>query len=200
MSVELDRLSEGVGMSRAVNASLRGMKHSQSGFTLVELMVTVAIGVVLASLAVPGFQTMLSGRQVESAIDTLASDFRYARSEAIRRTNRVTICASSNGTSCTEAGGLWRDGWIIFVDDNGDSTVDAGEDIVRVQGTLPGIAAIAATNGTSRSSFVFQPTGWAQSASQTFLVTPSGSGTARLLCISNKGRPGIRPKGDTSCS
>ena len=178
------------------------MKTRQSGFSLVELMVTLAIVVVLTVLAVPSFQSMLLGRRVAAAADTLASDFRFARSEAIKRTNRVTICASSNGTSCTGTGGLWKDGWIIFVDENGNGAWNTGDVILRVQDAMQGVASIAATDGTSRPHFVFQPTGWSQSADQSFFITPVGSSgvAARLLCISNKGRPGVRAKGDTSCS
>jgi type IV fimbrial biogenesis protein FimT len=140
------------------------------------------------------------GRRVEAGADTLVSDFRYARSEAVKRTNRVTICASSNGTSCTGAGALWKDGWIVFVDENGNNTVDAGDVVLRVQDALPGIASIAAADGTSRPQFPFQATGWSQSASETLLVTPTGSsGVPRLVCVSNKGRAAIRPKGTPSC-
>jgi type IV fimbrial biogenesis protein FimT len=178
------------------------MKTRQSGFTLVEMMVTVSIVVVIAALAVPGFHTMLLGRQIETAADTLASDFRFSRSEAVKRTNRVTICASSNGTSCTGAGAFWKEGWLVFVDEDGDGVIDAEDVIVRVQDAMPGILSIADTDGTSRPHFVFQSSGWSQSASQKFLVTPSGSSgvAARLLCISNKGRPGIRAKGETTCA
>lgn len=181
------------------------MNTRQSGFTLVELLVTLSIVVILASMAVPGFQTMLVQRRIDSVADTLASDFRYARSEAVKRTTKVTLCASSNGTSCTGTGALWKDGWIVFVDDAAggtDGIVDAGDAVLRVQDALPGIASIAQSDGTSsRFQFVFQATGWAQSASQTFLITPAGSSgvTARLVCISNKGRAAIRTKGTLTC-
>jgi type IV fimbrial biogenesis protein FimT len=131
----------------------------------------------------------------------LASDFRYARSEAIKRTNRVTICASSNGTSCTGAGALWKNGWLVFVDENGNGTVDAGDVVLRVQDALLGITSIAALDGSSAFKFVFETTGWSKIASQTFWVTPTGSaGVPRLVCVSNKGRAAIRPKGTATCA
>lgn len=202
LSDEVCRLSAFAVFQTVCNAKLRPMKTRESGFSLIELMVTVAIVVILAVLAMPSFQTLLLGRQIEAAADTLASDFRFARSEAVKRTNRVTICTSSNGTSCTGAGGLWIEGWIVFVDEDGDGAVDADDVVVRVQDAMTGILSIAAADGTSRSHFVFQSSGWSQSASQTFLVKPIGSSgvAARLLCISNKGRPGIRAKGETTCA
>ncbi|MBK9440329.1 MAG: GspH/FimT family pseudopilin [Comamonadaceae bacterium] len=192
-----------INFKNEVSASLLPMKLQHAGFTLVELMVTLAIVVLLASLAVPGFQTMLVGRRLESAINTLASDFRFARVEAVKRTARVSICASSDGTSCTGLNSVWKNGWIVFVDDDGDGTFESGDEIVRVQDAFPGIASIAsASPGSDRNSFVFQPTGWSQAASQTFWITPNGNSgvAARLVCISNKGRAAIRAKGDTSCS
>jgi type IV fimbrial biogenesis protein FimT len=177
------------------------MKTAQFGFSLVELMVTVAIATILASLAVPSFRTTLVGQTVESTADTLVSDIRFARSEAIKRTNRVTICGSSTGTSCYGAN-AWHNGWIVFVDDDGDGVVDTGDVVLRVQSAVTGISSIAATDGNARSHFVFQATGWSQSASQSFFVTPTaGSGVAaRLVCVSNKGRAAIRAKGESACT
>jgi len=185
------------------NGIVPAMKFFQSGFTLVELMVTVSIAAVLASLAVPSFQTMLVKNSVRSAADALVSDIRFARSESVKRTTNVSICASSNGTSCFGAEALWQNGWIVFVDFDGDGIVDAGDQIVRVQDGLPAIASIAASDGTSQYRFRFQPTGWAKAASQTFIVTPTGrdvTGLTRLICISNQGRAGIRAQGSASCA
>lgn len=182
------------------------MKTRQSGFTLVELMVTLAVVVVLIGLAVPSFQTLLVSQRLNTAADMLISDFRYARSEAIKRTNQVTICVSSNGTSCT-SDALWKDGWIVFVDDNGNKVVDDDDLVVRVQEALPGIEYMgkSATSTSDLPAFRFEASGWAKGATQTFWIYPTGSTAMaeklkRLVCISTNGRARLMKKGEPSCA
>ena len=66
-------------------------------------------------------------------VSELQATLNLARSEAIKRNTGITICRSSNGTSCT---GNWQDGWIVFVDSNFDGAVDANTDPLRVHGGL----------------------------------------------------------------
>lgn len=172
------------------------------GFTLVELLVTVAIVGLLAALAAPGMTTFLSKRAVASASSNVASDMRYARSEAVKRSQKVTMCRSTDGASCAGTGN-WVDGWIVFQDTDGDATVDAGDTILRVQQALTGIATVQnPTFASTRGSFTYESTGIALSASDSWIVTPLGSvptnGT-QLICISNQGRPGVRAAGVAAC-
>jgi len=178
------------------------MKQHETGFTLIEMMVTVAIVAILASLAIPSFRTMLVKRAVVAAADTMVTDFRYARSEALKRSNFVSVCASSNGTTCTGAGAAWKDGWIVFIDANGNGAWDAGDEILRVQQGLDSIASIQDDPLNDHPSFAYQPTGMTKSSSQSFFFTPTGTvpvnGT-RLVCISNMGRVALRPQGTAAC-
>lgn len=176
------------------------MNKVARGFTLVEMLVVLALAGILTVLAVPSFQTLLLSRRVQVALDGLAGDMRFARAEAIKRSSRVTICASLDGASCQGAGALWKNGWIIFVPTAASGNFTAGDEIVRVQGALTSIASIAAADGTSLPQFIYEPTGWAKAAAQTFIVTPSGGAASRTLCISNQGRPAIRAEGVNSCS
>lgn len=181
------------------------MKFTQSqqyGFTLIELLVTVSVVAVLASLAAPSMTTMISKRSAEAAADALVSDMRLTRSEAVKRSTRVVICASADGTSCVGAGALWRNGWIIYVPSASNGNFTSGDEIVKVQDAMSSIASIADTDGTSRYRFIFEATGWAKSSSQTFVVTPNGGSSAatRLICVSNNGRAGIKPQGTSSCN
>jgi type IV fimbrial biogenesis protein FimT len=179
------------------------MKIRQIGFTLIELLFTVTLMGILASLAIPSFRTMLVKRTVLAASDTLLSDMRLARSEALKRSSRTVICRSTNGTSCAGAGN-WQVGWIVFVDLNSNGTVDAGDDLVKVQQEFPNILTIQAPGGAGSTlgSFNYEPTGWAKAATQTFVVTPSGTvptnGT-RMICVSITGRPALRVEGTTVC-
>ena len=79
-------------------------KREQGGFTLLELMVTLAVASILAVIALPSFRDLLRKNQVSSANNALLADLSYARSEAITRGNIVSICPSSDGATCTAAG------------------------------------------------------------------------------------------------
>lgn len=177
----------------------------QKGLTLIELLVTLTIVGVLVSLAVPGFTSFLAKRAIAASLSDLASDFRLARSEALRRGRTVSICRSSNGTSCATSGS-WSLGWIVFIDPNPSSppSVGTGDEVIRVQGAPTGIASILGAAGADPTTGVtFQSTGWARAAGATLVFTPTfsgSSGSTRLFCISNQGRPSVRPEGTTACN
>jgi type IV fimbrial biogenesis protein FimT len=185
------------------------MKKRSHGFTLIELLMVVAIAAVLASLAVPSFRTMLVKRSVQSTAQDLVNDFRYARSEALRRSAPVTVCmlAANSTTACavSPTTANWANGWMVFVDTGATrGVVEAGEQVVRVQQPPANIATIQSlAPGSDKRAITFEANGWGKSVNQTFIVTPSGNvpaNTVRLICISVMGRPSLREEGATACS
>jgi len=89
------------------------MYSTQKGFTLIELMVTLAVLAVVASVAVPSFSTMINNNRSVTLAEDMAGALNYARSEAVKRSTNVTLCASADGSACD---GTWTDHWIVFVD------------------------------------------------------------------------------------
>jgi type IV fimbrial biogenesis protein FimT len=89
------------------------MFKKQKAFTLIELLVTLTVIGILMALAVPSFRIqMLNNRSIALGED-FANAINLARSEAVKRSGRVSICASNNGLICA---GVWTDGFIVFVD------------------------------------------------------------------------------------
>lgn len=123
---------------------------SNKGFTLIELMVTVSIVAIMASIAVPSYQSFVAQTRLTTQTNDLATALSQARSEAVKRGVRVTVCKTADpadpSPTCTTSGG-WQQGWLVFVDNthvtgNVAGTIDgsgAGADQrLRVFGALQG--------------------------------------------------------------
>jgi len=107
--------------------------NGQRGFSLLELMTTLAVAGILGTLAVSGFGNLVQRNQLTTITNDFIADVNLARSEAIKRNAITTICKSSNGTGCATTGS-WSSGWIVMVDSNRDGTVD---EVVKVHEALP---------------------------------------------------------------
>ena len=135
--------------------------RSQSGFTLYELLITVLVIGVIITIGVPNMREFTANSRVTSAANDLLSAFLLARTEAARSKENITICASANGTTC--ASNSFDDGWIVFVDIDGDGAVDGGDGDTVVR-RFPAVnAAIDITsldvNGNAADDFTFAPSG-----------------------------------------
>ncbi len=120
------------------NSTFQPVTRRVRGFTLIELVVTMAVAAILVAVAVPNMRTFIQNGRLNTQVNDLIGDLSLARSEAIKRRSNVGVCKSTNGTTCV-GGGDWRDGRAVFVDDitiNG--TWDAGETILRFREPLAG--------------------------------------------------------------
>lgn len=102
--------------------------HTQSGFTLLELMITLLLLSILLVLSMPEFNTLMERQKAELAIRKLATTIELAKSSAIASGTMVTLCRSSDGLKC---GGKWQDGVLVFTDANGDREINQQDQLQR---------------------------------------------------------------------
>lgn len=96
-------------------------------------MIGLAVAAILLSIAVPSFRTTIQNNRLITEANDFVTALHLARSEAIKRRARVTLCKSANGAACTATGG-WEQGWIAFVDSNNNNSRDVAEELLRVHG------------------------------------------------------------------
>jgi type IV fimbrial biogenesis protein FimT len=196
----------------------RAMRRIQHGFTLIEVLVVIVIIAILATLAIPSFVGLIANASISRTTNGFVSDTRYARGEAMRRGKSVTICRTADSTAAapacsTGAGaavGGWMQGWVVFVDANGNGSFDAATDIVlRAQEPMAGISDFFAvgtatsTAVTTGNQIIYDATGRAIGQSGRWLVHATGSlstdnSYTRTLCMNSVGRVRIY-KGDVAC-
>ena len=107
----------------------------ETGFTLIELMVTIVVAAIILTVAIPSFKEIIDNNRLVTQVNAFTTSLAMTRSEAIQRAQQVTMCKSANGTSCTTSGN-WEQGWIVFEDVNGDGS-NSGDDTIRVFSGLP---------------------------------------------------------------
>lgn len=112
------------------------------GFTLLELLVTIAVVAILTVWAVPGFGNMIQESRRAAANNELITTLTYARTIAISRRVPVIVCKSTNATTstptCSTSGtDYWDSGWFAYVDNNGNGSFDSGTDeVIRAHESL----------------------------------------------------------------
>lgn len=116
------------------------MKTNRKGFTLIELMTTIAVVSVLAVVVVPGMRNFLQNNRLAAQSNDFITALAVARSEAVMRGTPVSVCRSADGATC---GGSWANGWIIFTDTATAGAAPVVGELLRVSGALSGGSQLA---------------------------------------------------------
>jgi len=161
-------------------------KRRESGYTIFELVITMSIVAILASIAVPGFKYVTSSNRIATEVNGLLGDLQFARSEAVKEGQPVTVCASASPYTSCSGSSNWATGWIVFLDTNGDGILQAGtEAVIRTQVAFNGsdtfVATPAAFTGITYNRMGYAPTGLANAVNVT--LHDSTSNTAWTRCV-----------------
>ncbi|MEP6635054.1 MAG: GspH/FimT family pseudopilin [Luteimonas sp.] len=154
---------------------------SNKGFTLIELMVVIAIVAILLAFALPSFEGTMRSNRVGTATNELMASFSLARSEAVRSARGGSVCASADGSIC---GGTWNNGWIVM---------DINGAVVRyVQGKQNLVVAVV--GGASATTIAFDNRGRPDNNGAPRRITlqsatcPSGDLLVRTVTLNNTGQ------------
>lgn len=146
------------------------MQYKQSGFSMIELMIVIAIGGILVAMAAPSFRGSMRGASMDTLQSNLNLALKLARSEAATGTPRtrgyavdnVNVCPSSNGTSCSSD---WAEGWMVYV-----PSAPAGSSPALVLRVFTGDDSFVITG--SNNNIIFGPLGFPTSDG-TAVISPT---------------------------
>jgi type IV fimbrial biogenesis protein FimT len=160
----------------------------RAGTTLVELLTTLTIVAILATVAVPSLHVFQLNSRRAAVVNGFLHSLFLARSEAIKRGQIVSVCRSSDGKNCESGTGDWRSGWIVFANRDRDDPPerDSGEDVITSSGGWPG-----GSITSNRRAYSFRPTTQGVVNGTIVFCDARGSSYARAIIISHTGRPRV---------
>ena len=193
---QINRSSPGKTIDRGTEY-YAGMEKGQAmkqarAFTLIELMVTLAIAAILMALAAPSFVSFIKNNRLTTTTNDLIGDLGLARSEAAKRGQRVTLCISTSGNSCT-GGTDWLAGRLVFADPAGTGVVPNAASIIRLTDARSDGSVLSASGFASGSYITYTTTGTVSTGNTnvgTFKICDNRVGPfGKLVTITNTGRP-----------
>ncbi len=169
------------------------------GFTLTELVITLAVGSILLNLAVPSFSVMVQNNQMTTQLNEFVSTLHIARSEAVKRNRTVIVCATddpqADPLACTP-GANWESGWLVFADVDGDDALAAnagecaaGQDCLVAVYAGVGPTSTLRGDGALSGAIAYLPHGASDDSGTFTLCDPRGAESAKAVVVSMTGRP-----------
>jgi len=162
-------------------------RRSNSGFTLIELMLALAVAAVLFSVALPSMHGLQQRQRIVSAANDLVAHINQARLHAVTRREIAVVCPSLDGAGCT-GHNRWDDGWIVFRDPDRNGEPDQPGDVLRVGSGMQNLV----IDSAGRTRIRYQPSGTAGGTNLTIkLCDTSDPDRSRAVIVSNPGRPRV---------
>lgn len=184
---------------------------AEGGFTLIELIVAIAIAAILMMVAAPSFVSFQRNSELTSITNSLLAASNAARAEAMKTGLNAFVVPTGNGDN-------WASGWVVFVDRDRDNSYSATNDsTVMIQGAVPSYITITGTGNaaiTSASYIMFDSSGYAKSygttpgvPNLTLSIVRNDVGSAqanaetRRVIVARTGRTrSCRPSTDSACT
>jgi len=178
----------GAGAGRSFNCTISTFQARNSGYTLIEVLVTLAIVSIGLRVAFASLHPLLVENRLAVRVNTLVGMLQMARSEAISRNRQVVICHSTDGETCDRVAD-WTENWLVFVDDNRDRQRDADESVVAFrQAPENGTRVIYRAFG-SRHYLAYRPDGRTRTNGTFTVCDPRFPELNRALIVTKSGRP-----------
>ena len=161
------------------------MNRSERGFTLTELLITLAIAGILAMIGAPAMGGLLARTRDASTEAAVANTLRHARSAAVMRNARVLVCPSRDGHRCNP-GDDWQHGWIVAKDVDHDGQPDADAPLIVAQAAMP--AGTRVITSVGRGQLAFHPNGGAGGSNARFTICHANARAGKAVIVANSGR------------